>query len=204
MKNSTPNGILQRAELEQQAYRDLVRYAKWLSSMNYVKDHWMLNFDDLMAEALLALARCIEKYLDDRDYNEFLMIARTSMFNAIKTAKYKALMTYRKMELHAPSLDDENYDVEGGVDPAVYYDSTERILQLMNQLSSGAYKVLNALLGGDPRVGMHIELQRMRRNNVFKDPTISLTVRVLSHALCMKEIEVKSAMQEIREGMLWT
>lgn len=196
-------------ELERKAYRDLIRYVRWLGRVYGVRGHWMLNPDDLMGEALFTLAKCINKYIKTKSYNEFLALARVSMLNTTKTLIYKATLTHRNAEMYMVGLDDPLHSSEdgdftvgdqipGGVEPETYFDSMQRVEALMSKLGSDAIQVLNAILGGEPRVATWIGMQRDRRNFVFKDPTITISPYIVSRALLMPEDEVSAAYTEIR------
>lgn len=204
--------------LRTRAYRDLVRFARWLGFTFGVRGHWMLDPDDVMSEALVALARCMERYLFTKPYPDFLRMARTAMRHSVGTLVYKATLTHRGVEVSRRmlSLNDSNDDccvadslevqdtIPGGVEPSALYESRERMEQLASKLDSFQLRVLNALLGGDPRVARYLMLQRARKNWVYKNGNCAITVTplVIARALNVGEAEVKQAMFRIRRELV--
>jgi len=193
-------------ETERRIYRDMFKYIRFLVSINRVQGHWTLNEEDLTSECFLALARCYRKYgcrlSSTITYNQFLAVVKTSIKNAIATLKYKAfLVTGRKKEFEGVSLDDEEagIEIEGGPNPEAVYDSTERVNELVCQLSTFEVRVLNAALGGDERVRMYLQTSADRRSWVFRDPTISITPLVVARALCEPVSWVEGAYKRIGE-----
>lgn len=171
----------------------------------------MLDPEDLEAEALLALARCVRKYLHAKGYAEFLAIARSSMSNAVGTLVYKATLTHRRvetvrarmLELDAPFTDDDDADdlndiIPGGTEPEEQFMSMERVGQLVGCLTSFELTVYDALLGGNCRVARFLKLHADRSHAVHKDPAVRIDLYVISNAILADEDDVRDAMRNIR------
>lgn len=199
---------------ELRAYRDLVRYIHYMAWYYGTPGHWMLDPEDMEAEGLMALTRCMKKYLLGKPYAEFLVLAKASVFHALKTLKYKAALTYRKdqmYELHLQDVDDDEQggrspygriseeEVPGGPDPSDLFDSQERLAALVNAADDLQLRVLEALLGGNDRMRAYFQLHRARRNWIYKDPVMEYTPLVIARTLCESEERVKGALVQLRK-----
>ncbi|MHA2163723.1 MAG: hypothetical protein ACXABF_14995 [Candidatus Thorarchaeota archaeon] len=203
----------QQEELERKAYHDLYRFAKTLAKIYGKRGHWLLDHDDLIGEQLYTLAKCIRKYLHVKPYNEFTALARVSMRNCVKSLIYRATLTHRQAELwqvHSFSEPTGTVDIvledqiPGGIEPEEYFDSVERMETLVNYAASCGdlhLKVLNAALGGEPRVAKWIGMQRDRRTFVFKNPLVTVNAYVISRALNEPEEHVTGVLEDMRSAI---
>lgn len=192
------------------AYKALIKFVHWKCWRSYEPGHWALDRDDLEAECLVALAKCIDKYLDGKPFDEFLIISRRAITNAILDARAKYLGTSRRVELTNLSLDaamrsDSDYEetladcVPGGVEPDAVYESMERLEELAAQLDEDEAKVFNALLGKEPRMVGVVNAVRLRRHAVFMDPNVALTSHMLAVATTVDDARVELALQRLAE-----
>lgn len=199
---------------KRQAYKALIRLIHWKVHRAYEPDHWALNFEDLEAECLLALSRCIDKYLDRVPFDEFLKLARTAIGRAIKDVQTMVYGTHRRAERNILSLQDTppgageyEYDdgvlledvIPGGVRPDDVYDAMEYVSMLADQLEPDEAMVLAALLGYEPRMPSVLEAVRLRREAVFKDANIRMTPHILSVATTVPKPDVNSALRRLDE-----
>ena len=197
-------------ERERKLYLDLVKYVRFLVGVYGVRDHWMLNPDDLTGDCYLALARCWRRYSGRLDstltYDALLAVCKTSIKNRIRTLLYKAfLVPGRKAEYQGDSLDDDEAGIEieaEGVDPSKLYDSAERVAALVERLSAMQLRVLDAVLGGNERVQMYIRASSNRRTWVHKSPMVSITPLVVARALCEDVGTIEAEFRSIRS--IWS
>lgn len=193
--------------LQLRAYRDLINFVHWIAHIHAQEGHWLFNFQDLEAELLLAVARCMHKYLDTKPYDEFLVISRAAIRNSLGALKYKAFLTHRRMEatnldLDAPVGDEE--ETLGDVlpadtgDPEQYVMSAELVAEVAGKLDELQLRVLDALLGGNDRVMMYLILYRRRLNWVWANPTITITPEIVADALCESVESVRAAYEAIQ------
>jgi len=192
------------------AYKALIRFVHWKCWRSCVPDHWALDREDLEAECLMALAKCIDKYLDDKPFDEFLIIARRAITNAILDARAKIYGTSRRMELTNLSLDyvahvEDAWEetladcIPGGVEPDAVYESAECMAEILTQLDSDETQVFNALLGGEPRMDGVLNAVRLRRSSVFMDPNITITPHMISVATTVDDAKVNIALSRLAE-----
>lgn len=211
-------------ERETHAYHDLAKFVAMIARNAANPNHWALNEEDLTAEMYLVLAKLLPRYLE-KPYEEFLLITRTSMANAVKGLVYKYTLSHRRSELTAYSLnwpssislqvDMETGDVLGDsvgpgqvrvvfgssgiwLSPETYVEQAEVLESKIRQLCEFDQEVLKAVLGYNERVAMYIELQRKRKNFVYLDPTISISSQVVARALCVTIGEVEQAYERIK------
>lgn len=206
----------------QQAYHDLSRWIRWLASSSQIPGHWYMNADDITAELYFVLYKVAGVYAN-KPYDEFIILAKSSMRNAISSMRYHVGVTHRKAELTAIRFEDasnlgeedgatyaDHISVEScmdtisqstgvmGLDPAIYVEAAERFLDKAEQLSSIDLEVLDALLGNDTRLSLHIRLMTMRRNFVYQNPTLAITPALVARALDYPTETIRASFERIR------
>jgi hypothetical protein len=195
-----------------QAYKALIRFIHWKVHRAYEPSHWALSFEDLEAECLLALSRCMDKYLDTVPFDEFLYLARTAIHRAITDVKAMVYGTHRVQELSNRSLQEEvGWDDGDGLlledvvpglnewEPEWVYDSAECVSDLAAQLEPDELKVFAALLGHEPRMMGVLNAVRLRRDSVFKDPNVRLTPHILAVATATSDATVERSLKRLSE-----
>lgn len=212
-------------EREDRSYHDLSKFVAMLARNAANPNHWALNEEDLTAEMYLVLAKLLPRY-EYKPYDEFLLITRTAMANAVKSQVYKHTMTHRKNELVSYSLDQalsyagmvvdlDSGDVLGDsigpyqvriafgstglwYSPEHYVEQSEILAEKIAQLCGFDLEVLRAILGYNERVAMYIDLMRKRRHFVYLNPTINMGARIIARALCVPIPDVIAAYDRIR------
>lgn len=198
-----------------QAYKDLLNYIHWLAGRTQIHNHWAMSADDIEAELLITLTKACIRYVD-KPYDDLMRLLRASLYNQTKRLLYTHTITGRKNELYALSLDaDDEYDDDNVLmlnavadalseelysnnrNPEFMYQEIERLQEIIEQLDEFDKTVLDALLGGNDRVGMYLDLTRLRKDWVFKQPTISVNPQIVARALCESVSSVEESYNRI-------
>lgn len=207
-----------------QAYHDLSRWIRWFASISQIPGHWCMNRDDLTGECYYVLAKVSGTY-SQKPYPEFIILAKASMRNAVRSLRYKLGVTHRKAEINALSLntlvaDSHNGEeklelgdiinlnncmdtltdsiTSVGIDPAIYVEAAERFLDMAEKLSILDLEVLDAILGNDTRASLQIQLAVARKNFVYSNPSITITPALIARALGYPLDVVEASFQRIK------
>lgn len=208
--------------LTQRAYHDLVKFIHWMGLRYGVKGHWRMNKDDLVAEAFFVLCKVAHTY-PDIPYEEFLVVARTSISNMIITLGNSTTQSHRKAELEMYSLDErlgrdghssdsvifvEKYcsgangdyafsdDLHSkSLDPAYYVDWAQRFKTFYDGLDELDRQVLDAYLGNNDNLLPHLQLAIDRRKFVYDNAKIKITPLIVARTLC---VEVKTVEKSVK------
>lgn len=191
-----------------QAYNDLHRWIRWLASTQQIYGNWYMAADDICGEAYWILIKVSRVYLH-KPYNEFKVLCKASIHNAISSMRYRIALTHRKAELMSLSLDEPygdsddtmladfiSHSAEGmsdnayalGMNPEHYVQAAEEYLEIAETLSNLDIAVLDACLGFDERVGTQIKLVSTRKQFVYaKNSSASITITPLIVARALNE-----------------
>ncbi len=188
----------------EQTYVRLVKFAYWLAGNNQNQHSVMLNFDEIVGELLLELAKGLQHYEDLPD-DELDAVIRRMMDNRISELKYRFYKTHRKVELEANefwSWDDcsewEN-SVEGSPDAEDIAESKHRVKATREKLSPIARRVFDALIYGDDRLNQQLQISNMRASTIYKNHKVSVRPHHVADALLISEKQVTQSYDEIRE-----
>jgi hypothetical protein len=202
-----------------QAYKDLINYIHWLAGRTQIQNHWAMSTDDIEAELLLNLTKITIVY-DEKPYDEFLLLARTSLHNRVKSLLYRHTVTQRKNELYSHGLgfDHEQFEADDDRlsgskmipscvmsealvweqrDPDEIMAAVSKLDAFIENLSEFDKEVLDALLGGNERLGMYLDLHRLRKDWVFKEPIVVISPHLVARALCVNVKEVERSYSRI-------
>lgn len=201
-------------------YHDLVRYVQWQARRYAVRTHWALDVDDLVAEGFLVLTKLVPKYID-KPYNEFLVIAKSSIVNWYRTlfsqlnaqkrsGDWNILSVEWTFEAEADGKEfqevypetvalsqDANYI---NADPAMIAEHSTEFADRVASMSKFDQQVLGCLNGDNPRVDMYLDLARSRRTANYTNPTITVTPLIISRALCVEVTEVTESLSRIKSA----
>ena len=191
-------------ERGEQTYVRLVKFAYWLAGNNQNQHSVMLNFDEIVGELLLELAKGLQHYEDLPD-DELDAVIRRMMDNRISELKYRFYKTHRKVELEANefwSWDDcsewEN-SVEGSPDAEDIALSKQRVKDTRDKLSPISKSVFDALIFGNKRLNVELKLSNKRANSVYKNHKVRVRPHHVADALLISEKQVIKSYNEIRE-----
>lgn len=199
-------------KLRVRAYKDLIKLVRWHAYRCGVRGHWLLDPEDIEAECLLTLAKCMDKYLGVLNYESFTYATRQAMRNRVASLLERAYGTHRSVEFDMDSLDrllcvddDDGLslgDVVPGDDVIAIAMSECGIESFRRSLRGLDRRVLDALLGYNVRVPIYLDMARARRSSVFKKPTIRVDAHMVALALCEDEDDVKAAMLRIGSAVM--
>ncbi len=191
-------------ERGEQTYVRLVKFAYWLAGNNQNQHSVMLNFDEIVGELLLELAKGLQHYEDLPD-DELDAVIRRMMDNRISELKYRFYKTHRKVELEDNefwSWDDcsewEN-SVEGSPDAEDIALSKQRVKDTRDKLSPISKSVFDALIFGNKRLNVELKLSNKRANSVYKNHKVRIRPHHVADALLISEKQVIKSYNEIRE-----
>ncbi|KKK54828.1 hypothetical protein LCGC14_3080760 [marine sediment metagenome] len=191
-------------ERGEQTYVRLVKFAYWLAGNNQNQHSVMLNFDEIVGELLLELAKGLQHYEDLPD-DELDAVIRRMMDNLISELKYRFYKTHRKVELEDNefwSWDDcsewEN-SVEGSPDAEDIALSKQRVKDTRDKLSPISKSVFDALIFGNKRLNVELKLSNKRANSVYKNHKVRVRPHHVADALLISEKQVIKSYNEIRE-----
>lgn len=191
-------------ERGEQTYVRLVKFAYWLAGNNQNQHSVMLNFDEIVGELLLELAKGLQHYEDLPD-DELDAVIRRMMDNRISELKYRFYKTHRKVELEDNefwSWDDcsewEN-SVEGSPDAEDIALSKQRVKDTRDKLSPISKSVFDALIFGNKRLNVELKLSNKRANSVYKNHKVRVRPHHVADALLISEKQVIKSYNEIRE-----
>jgi hypothetical protein len=167
----------------------------------------MMAYDELLGDLTEELLKGLAYYADKPD-NELEAAVRQVLLNRIGELKHKHYNTHRKAQNHSLSLDaelDGDLTVGESVEddtsrPERILDSRDRVINTRNKLSSQAREVFDAVIFGDDRLNVQIQMGIMRSNAIFKEPKIYLKSWQIADALNFTDQEVKVAFREIQRA----
>jgi len=190
----------------EQTYVRLVKFAYWLAGNNQNPHSVMLNFDEIVGELLLELAKGLQHYEDLPD-NELDAVIRRMMDNRISELKYRFYKTHRKVELEEDKIefwdweDREKWDeiIDGRPNAEDIATSKQRVKDTRDKLSPISKSVFDALIFGNDRLNVELRLSNKRANSVYKNHKVRVRPHHVADALLISEKQVIKSYNEIRE-----
>ena len=193
-------------ERGEQTYVRLLKFAYWLAGNNQNPHSVMLNFDEIVGELLLELAKGLQHYEDLPD-NELDAVIRRMMDNRISELKYRFYKTHRKVELEEDKIefwdweDREKWDeiIDGRPNAEDIATSKQRVKDTRDKLSPISKSVFDALIFGNDRLNVELRLSNKRANSVYKNHKVRVRPHHVADALLISEKQVIKSYNEIRE-----
>lgn len=205
------------SSVEEEVVCRLEKFVHYLAGKNVGPQ---LEYDDLVGELMLELAKGLKAY-PDLPVEQLMAVLRKMMDNRISELKYKFYLTSRKDALYTISLSievgatdikdvrpyskevAEGHPVEEliqeqGSDPADIYESKERVMAVRSQLSPSAKRVFDAIVKGNQQLAKLVWLSAIRSGYIFKSRAAKMRSWHVADALQMDEREVKRALKEIK------
>lgn len=189
--------------------RGFITHLASIHQDEYVMD---MQFDDLVGELMLELAKGLS-YYRDKPSDQKLVLLRRMMDNRIGELRYRYYITSRQfgrlefsLEYAAPYQSGENQDADdlGETIPDVLdvegiVDSKERVARVRDALSPKSKRVLDAVISGNKRLSVIMAASTFRSTSVFKTTSpVTLKAWHLADALFMSEKDVQASIIEIR------
>jgi len=186
-----------------QTYVRLVKFVYWLAGNNTNPDNVLMDFDEIVGELLLELAKGLKVYGDLPD-EELDAVIRRMMDNRISELRYKYYCTHRKIGLSLTvSTDDGDEWIEcadDGIDTDEIAASRHRVQFTREKLSPIAKRVFDALIYGSERLSKQLKLSNVRANSVYKNHKVRVRPHHVADALLISEDQVVESYNEIRES----
>lgn len=188
----------------EEVYVEMEKFIHYLAGRN---SSMVVEYDDIVQELMVELVKGVQAY-PSLQREQLKAVLRKMMDNRIAELRYRYYVTHRKQELFNISIDmeinvgDSIYPfeelLEGGDDPAVLYESKERVMQLRNMLSLTAQQVFDSLIFGNNQIAMLAWLSAIRAKYIFGSRVVRVRPWHIADALCLEEKEVKAAIREIK------
>lgn len=191
------------------------KFVYWLAHHNCSTTCIMMEFDELVGELFVEIAKGLDVY-GDRPENELLAILRRMCDNRLAELKTMHYRTHRAagnnpVDIQELSREDDAdgyimYKVPNEylivIDPGVLSSSVARVMATRARLSPNAVKVFDAvILTEDERVAEQIRLAGIRASAIFvTGGTVKIKPWHVAEALNMKEALVRRCFREIRQA----
>lgn len=187
----------------EELHESLWKYARWKSSCDGNKGHWLLNKDDLYSEYIIITYKCYEKYAskEGMTLGALKAICKSAMRNKFRSMLTYCFQTHRIAEKESKELDnmDTNVKIPGNSDPAISREEKGTFVEIMSELDSVDVKVLDVIIGNNERAELFLDLHRRRMSFCLSDKDINLTPHIIASALCRSESEIEESLERIRK-----
>lgn len=182
---------------EEKVVEDLSIVARGLAIKYNNPLRYPLDRDDIFAELQVEVSKAIKRYFYCKDYEEFMLISRTMLWNRMRELLTKAYNKYRKKELTAHALkEDYDMDREGSGELIEIFIMSE----FLNNLSSLAKKIVTVVLNPDERMQSAILAHIEKRGKLYKRGGIfKIPLSVIQEGIDEDPKLVRKAYKEVRE-----
>lgn len=183
-------------DLKQKLYDDLQRLL-WAMTWDLANDNrWQLEPDEIFAELCLELVKTAEKYVD-KPYTEIKALVVVCCRHRVYDLATMNYSTHRKAEATALSLDDDELNLDVGVE-VEYFDATA----FMSKLSPDAKRLVAEILHPSERTQQLYELSCLRRKSTSKgDWSIGINPGLMQRALGWPQYRLNAAWNEVTQAL---
>lgn len=204
-------------------YYELEKFVFYLASTNQDPDNVMLEYDEIVGELLMEMAKGI-KYYENLPKDQLLAVIRRMMDNRISELKFRYYVSGRRIPVKLTiSLDVEIGDGATGNTVVNYRslssdsnskavhevvsdemnveqisDSINRVEEVRSRLSEIAGMVFDSVVFGNIQLNDVMLLAAIRAATVFKSKKTVIKPRHVADALMLTEKDVRKAFKEIR------
>lgn len=189
---ATPDSDVQRV------YDDIRKFVTYLAGCNADENNFMLQREEIEGELWVEFVKGIKRY-GDLPQEQLLAVLRRMMDNRVAELRYRFYVTHRAAENGMGDIEDMYETPASGVNPEDAAISSERIVQIRDELSDISKKIFDAIVYGNDMIEEHCRLAGWRRAYVYKGGGhVTLQPYLVANALALGISEVKKALAEIR------